>query len=115
VPFAKLPNAEDAIIDHRKLVDYLLSDVHPTGRAKAAFFREFGFSRDAPEILESALRAHALHLSWLADIQLTEYGVKFVIDGMLLAPDGRHPEIRAVWFVPNGEIRPHFVTAYPSK
>ena len=34
----RLPNAELAIIDPKKIRDYLLSSVHPVGRFKAHFF-----------------------------------------------------------------------------
>jgi hypothetical protein len=37
---AKLPNAEWALLDIRKLADYCLSPVHPRGRHKARVFRD---------------------------------------------------------------------------
>ncbi|MCY4076129.1 MAG: hypothetical protein OXH04_11955 [Acidobacteria bacterium] len=39
----KLPNADQAVVDRRKIVDHLLSRRHPDGRNKAAFFFAFGF------------------------------------------------------------------------
>jgi len=35
---AKLPNAEQAFIDARKITAYLLNRAHPFGGAKAVFF-----------------------------------------------------------------------------
>ena len=35
-----LPNLDRAVIDPAKVRDYLLSDVHPVGRFKAAFFKK---------------------------------------------------------------------------
>ena len=41
----KLPNAERAYIDPRKIRDYLLSSTHPAGRPKARFFASLGYAR----------------------------------------------------------------------
>jgi hypothetical protein len=40
----RVPNADQAIIDPRKITDYLLSQTHPDGAPKAAFFESFGFT-----------------------------------------------------------------------
>jgi hypothetical protein len=42
----KLPNAQNAVVDERKVREYLLSPSHPVGRFKAKFFGSIGF---APE------------------------------------------------------------------
>jgi hypothetical protein len=36
------------IIELTKITDYLLSETHPVGSAKAAFFKAFGFDRTDP-------------------------------------------------------------------
>jgi len=41
----KLPNAERALVERGKLVDYLLDLEHADGGPKARFFMAFGFSR----------------------------------------------------------------------
>jgi hypothetical protein len=40
----KLPNADKAIIEREKIVDYLLNPEHPIGSKKARYFCQFGFS-----------------------------------------------------------------------
>jgi hypothetical protein len=52
---AGIPDADQAIVEDRKVIHYLLSGNHPAGRAKAVFFRNFGsgsclaeFARFAP-------------------------------------------------------------------
>jgi hypothetical protein len=40
----RLPNAEKAVIERRKLTEYLLSETHPAGRFKAQFFKNLGSS-----------------------------------------------------------------------
>ena len=41
-----------------KITRYLLDDLYPDGRSKAAFFRAFGFQRTRPHELREALNAH---------------------------------------------------------
>lgn len=45
----------------------------------------------------------------------TEFGAKYVVEGPLIAPDGREIRMRAVRFVRSGEELPRLVTAYPWK
>jgi hypothetical protein len=103
-----LPNAHLATIDERKLTRYLLASEHPAGRAKAAFFRRFEFDaatlRDA---LLSQARVSPAHLA-----AETRFGAKYVIEGVLLSPDGRRPGVRAIWFIERDELAPRLVTAY---
>jgi hypothetical protein len=51
-----LPNADRVVIDARKLRDYALSETHPVGRFKAAFFVALGFSAPDWAELEMQLR-----------------------------------------------------------
>ena len=39
----KLPNADKAVVEREKVVDYLLSFEHRYGASKARFLSEFGF------------------------------------------------------------------------
>ena len=107
-----LPHFERAVIDDRKLADYLLSTEHPFGRTKAQFFLGLGFRRDAIGTLNEAVRRHAVE-NRIAVSEETDFGSKYVVEGPLVAPDGRAVGIRAVWFVETGEAVPRFVTAYP--
>lgn len=107
-----LPNVEQAVVDERKMTGYLLSSEHPFGRAKARFFRHFGFRLEAWEMLRAALLDHARFnaVTWH---EVTPFGMKYVIDGPLSTPDGRSSAVRVVWFVDAGSEFPRFVTAYP--
>jgi hypothetical protein len=108
----RLPNTENAEIPRAKIVDYLLSLSHPDGRGKAIFFMGFGFSLEAWETLGSALREHAVRND-VTKVEPTPFGTRYVVEGSLMAPDGRTPNVRVVWFVENGASMPRFVTAYP--
>ena len=109
---SRLPNAQLATIDRRKIIDYLLASSHPGGRAKAAFFARFGFAVAAWPKLRDALLDQARSAP-IASAVDTPFGKKYILEGPLNAPDGREPRIRAVWFVDAGETAPKFVTAYP--
>jgi hypothetical protein len=110
----RLPNAEHAVVDLAKIVDYLLSDTHAEGRGKAQIFRQFGFSPSDPEILRHAL-LHLARNNEVATVQSSSYGTKYVIEGPLMAPDGRTLVIRTVWIIDAGTSNPRFITAFPGK
>ena len=108
----ELPNAGRAIVPSRKITHYLLSTTHRNGQHKAAFFRSFGFRPEVWDVLASALLDHA-RTHEVTEIVSTPFGQNYVVEGPLLAPDGRRPEVRAVWFVANGEEIATLATAYP--
>jgi hypothetical protein len=108
----RLPDPDSAEIPRAKIADYLLSPTHPSGRSKAAFFTQFGFSPDRWEELAAALRRHARDND-VDRSEATPFGIRYVVEGPLAAPDGKAPVVRSVWFVDAGLTRARFVTAYP--
>jgi hypothetical protein len=54
--------ARDAIIPSDKLRDYLLSDAHPEGRAKAEYLGRLGYTQKAFRQLDADLREQILPL-----------------------------------------------------
>ena len=110
----RLPEAEFAVIDERKIIDYLLANIHPAGRGKAAFFRGFGFEPAAWQLLRDALLQQARGARNVRIIE-TEFGQKYILEAPLPTPSGRRPRVRTVWFVRKGETRPRFVTAYAAR
>jgi hypothetical protein len=110
----KLPDHEHAVVPERKITAYLLSLTHRDGRSKAAFFLRFGFTVDTWEVLADALRHHAAEHEVTA-VEDTPFGISYAVEGQLIAPDGRSPQVRVVWFIQAGERSPRLVTAYPLK
>jgi hypothetical protein len=108
----KVPNAERAVVPSRKITHYLLSTTHRDGRHKAAFFCSFGFTLEAWEVLASALLNH-VRTHEVTVTAPTPFGQNYVVEGPLLAPDGRTPNVRAVWFIANAEQTATLATAYP--
>ena len=107
-----LPNSERAVIDPVKVRDYLLSETHPVGRFKAAFFVTFGYSIDRWELLRDDLLALA-RAGRAAVGKPSAFGRTFEVDGILTGPAGRSADVRTVWIVRAMEDAPRFVTAFP--
>ncbi|WP_375338976.1 DUF6883 domain-containing protein [Ancylothrix sp. D3o] len=49
----------------------------------------------------------------LAKIEASPFGTRYVIEGRVITPDGRNPEVRSVWFISTGDDTPKLVSAYP--
>lgn len=107
------PDAAHAEVEERKLRDYLLSETHPSGRAKARFFAAHGFTAQNWRTFRAALLAH-LETGALQETQDTPFGRKWVIEGRLAAADGRAPRVITVWFRETDEHAVRLVTAYPA-
>jgi len=107
----KLPNYEQALVPQAKITAYLLSLNHEDGRSKARFFMSFGFTVEQWQTLAEALLAHAAAHE-ITKIEPSPFGMRYVIEGIISAPDGRTPQIRTVWFIEDGEDRARLVTAY---
>ena len=108
----KLPNWENAYVPSSKLHGYLLSEVHPVGRAKALFLKNLGYDIRNSGTLEQDLLTFAREDD-VTDIFTSEYGTKYVITGVLSTPSGETVMLRTVWIIDRGDSRPRFVTAYP--
>jgi hypothetical protein len=107
-----LPNADRAIIDAAKIRDYLLSEIHPVDRFKAAFFIALGYSTDRWELLRDDLVTVARG-SPAASGKQSPFGRMFEVDGILTGPSGRSADVRSVWIIRAKEGSPRFVTAFP--
>ena len=106
------PDFSQGIVGSTKILDYLLSENHPTGKSKARFFQGFGFSRQDWQLLERALIEHATQ-NLVTGVNPSRFGVKYTIDGPLATPSGERPRIRAVWIVEGKDAAPRLVTAHP--
>ena len=108
----RLPNAERAVVEERKITEYLLSFTSPDGASKARFFTRFGFRAEQWEIFAEALRSVCLQ-NEVVEVADTAYGVQHVIIGIIPTPDGRNPTVRTVWQIDLGVDYPRFISAYP--
>jgi filamentous hemagglutinin len=108
----KLPHADRAVVDERKVRDYLLSRAHPIGRFKAAFFARAGFEAENWFDLVSQLRELAVREDAIPG-DTTEHGTKYMISGTLKGPRGPELEVTSVWIVRTPGGAPRLVTVYP--
>ena len=108
----KLPNAKVAIVDRRKVVDYLLNREHPDNGGKADFFIGMGFNLGDWEVFAAALRLLALNASVTRTME-SSHGTKYIVDGPIGSPVVNERLVRSVWIVDTGETVPRLVTAYP--
>ncbi len=109
----QLPNAANARIDPRKLRDYALNPEHSSGKYKAAFFRQMGYTLENWEQLEQDIRAQ--HLSQPAEPgQPSFYGRKYVITAPLHGPLGIARQVATVWILRAGNDFVELVTIEPA-
>jgi hypothetical protein len=92
----------------------LLSESHPVGKAKARFFVGRGYSVEKPEVLGEAIVMIA-RFEEVVDSQATPFGIKYVVDGTLLAPNGSEVDLRTVWQIDDDDSPPRLISAYPRR
>lgn len=102
-----LPNAENVVIEPRKVRDYLVSLPHPVGGHKATFFGGLGFGRDDWGSLVDALREQA-QKGEATELEPSPYGRKFQVAGMIGGE-----EVVTIWIILDAEEAPRLITAYP--
>lgn len=107
----RLPNRKNLIIPKEKLTEYLLSEIHATGKFKARFFRSLGFNETNVGLLEKSIRKVAEQP--IREDSTSPYGTKYVIDGEIETPSGKAIQMRTVWIIEKGQRRPRFITIYP--
>lgn len=107
----KVPNADRAVVDIRKLTDYCLSHEHPRGKHKARVFR-------------SVLGLTAVHAGELMDVLLRsvrsadcaigaadEYGARYIVDFNYAKAD-RNATIRSTWIIKADEDIPRLTSCF---
>jgi hypothetical protein len=75
---------------------------------------EFGFDLRRWEKLAIALKEHAIE-NEIRHEEKTIFGTRYVIEGLLKAPDGRRLNVRTAWFLDDDAEVPRFITAHPLK
>ena len=107
----KVPNADYAVVDIRKLRDYCLNPAHGTGKHKArVFLVALGITANDAEalrgILLQAVRGYKAELS-LKD----EYGQRYRVD-FLLEWKGKRAMIRSAWIIEPHVAHPRLTSCY---
>jgi hypothetical protein len=108
----KLPNAESAVIDIRKLSDYCLNPLHDEGQHKARLFAAaLGMTADdADELRAALLQAAVTHEAQFG--RRDDYGQRYTLD-FPLEWRGRRAVIRSGWIIEHDSDTPRLTTCYP--
>jgi hypothetical protein len=108
---ARVPNADRAILDIRKIADYCLSSAHPRGRHKARVFREaLGLGQGDAQWLREA-RLDGIRRVDAVELANDDIGNRWRVD-VPIRRQGKLVVVRTVWIVRSGEEVPRFVTCW---
>ncbi len=109
----RVPNAENARIEPRKLREYVLNSEHSTGQFKARFFAQMGYTAENWQRLEQDIRSQ--HLTKPAEEgQRSPFGRKYTVTAPLQGPSGPARQVTTVWIIRHGEQAPDLVTIEPA-
>lgn len=107
-----IPNAENAVVDIRKLRDYCLNLEHDDGKHKARLFSSiFGMTADNAEELRQIL----LEVVKVQEAQLgrrDEFGQRYTLD-FTVEWQNRSAALRSGWIIEHGSEIPKLTTCYP--
>ena len=107
----KLPNAERAFVDVRKLRDYCLNAEHPRGQHKARVFKGvLGWTADQAEDVRQRL-LEAVLLEDADFLGADDYGQRYALD-FLVQGAGTVATVRSLWIIRHGEDYPRFTSCY---
>ncbi len=107
-----LSNAQNAIVDIRKLRDYCLNPLHDEGKHKARLFAAaFGMTaQDAKELRELLLAAVLDNEAVLG--RRDKYGQRYIVD-FELEWHNRLALVRSAWIIEDGSTAPKLTSCYP--
>ncbi len=107
-----IPNAENAVVDIRKLRDYCLNLEHQVGKHKARLFlSRLGMTTTDAE----ALRRILLDVVKVQPAQLNrqdEFGQRYTLD-FLIEWQNQSVVLRSGWIIEIGSNTPKLTTCYP--
>ena len=106
----RMPNAAGAVVEERRIREYLLDLEHAAGGPKARFFIARGFASDAWNLLQAALITQGRVNTATRSVE-TAWGTRYTVECNYPTPDGPNPCIRTVWQME--ENTPSLLTAIP--
>src|SRR5881628_665324 len=107
----KLPHADRAVVEFRKLHDYCLNPEHPRGRHKARLFKSaLGMTADDTLELQRLLLS-AAHTEDAVFLGADDYGQRYALDFTARRPSGT-AVVRSLWILRVGEDFPRLTTCY---
>src|SRR5262249_26359073 len=111
VSLMKLPNGQNAIVEERKLTEYVLNMNHPAGMHHAVLFRDLlGITAADWTVLRDALLA-AAQTEDVTLGQASPPGEKWEMRFSLTGPAGSKI-VLAVWLIETGQTQPRLITCF---
>jgi hypothetical protein len=107
-----IPNAENAVVDIRKLRDYCLNLGHDDGKHKARLFLSIlGMTADdADDLRQILLEAATIHEARLG--RQDAFGQRYTLDSTI-EWHNRSATLRSGWIIEHGSEIPRLTTCYP--
>jgi hypothetical protein len=107
-----IPNAENAVVDIRKLRDYFLNPEHDEGKHKARLFSSIlcitaDNAEELRQILLEIVKTHEVKLG-----RCDAFGQRYTLD-FTLEWQNRSATIRSGWIIEAGSGIPKLTTCYP--
>jgi hypothetical protein len=107
----KLPNGDQAIVEDRKLVEYVLNAQHPVGKHHAVLFRELlGIGPHQAPLLKAAL-SQAAREAEAVPSRPSLFGKKYELRLTMTGAKGDHV-VLAIWLIERGAEVPRLITCY---
>ena len=105
----RVPNAENAVVDIRKLRDYCLNPNHEIGKHKARVFAAalnltYRDAKILPAVLLEAIRTHESETG-----SFDKYGQRYTVDSEF-ERQGKSAVIRSGWIIDANSETPRLVT-----
>lgn len=107
----ELPNRHLAYVPEEKITHYLLNLDHPDGWGKAQEFRNRGYNESNVAVMIRDLIGVA-QTQPVSEVVTTQYGIKYVIYGLIQPPFGGDLLILSVWQIDHGRSAPRLLSAY---
>jgi hypothetical protein len=107
-----IPNAENAVIDIRKLRDYCLNLDHDDGKHKARLFLSMlgmraGNAEELRQILFKVVKTHEARLG-----KRDNFGQRYTLD-FTIEWQNRRATLRSGWIIEHSSEIPKLTTCYP--
>lgn len=107
-----IPNAQNAVVDIRKLRDYCLNPDHDDGKHKARLFSSIlsmtaDHAEELRQILLGVVKTHEARLG-----RQDEFGQRYILD-FTLEWQNRSATLRSGWIIEYGSEIPKLTTCYP--
>lgn len=109
-----IPNAVQAVVPAEKVTEYLLNLLHPVGGPKARWLFALGYRLESPEELANDL-LDIVRTSDEFTMQADRFGVKYVVKGSLIRPNGRSARVLTIWMIEHDTSFPRLVSAFPTR